>query len=72
MSRAWLIDPRTGVELPAMPGEVTPKMRSTAAHWRIERDDSGAPVRMWFDFCDDPICCPPFPVVNDGAGTDQE
>lgn len=55
----WLVDPETREPLAAIPEPV--RTRSTASHWRIERDEAGMPVRMWFEFCDDPVCCPELP-----------
>jgi hypothetical protein len=60
----WLVDPVTRAPMLAIAGE-RPVSQGTAAHWRIERDESGMPVRMRFAFCDDPKCCPPLPAKDD-------
>lgn len=62
VSMGWLVDPETRQPLPAITGKPRRRDASRANHWRMERDESGAVVRMSFRFCDDPECCQPFAV----------
>jgi hypothetical protein len=60
MTGVWIVNPVTGEPIGPIPADV--KRRPGAApHWRLVRDGSGMPVRMVFEFCDDPTCCAPFP-----------